>query len=549
MSNNSKNQKNFGISNKNISVDTININSSIADLLKTLSYSFDAEDKEINRKLPNRVLINKTQGHETYQTSKIMSSLLQLGIPLTAAFEIAQKTIEKVWNYIDLNASSDDSAPLSTKNIREMVSQSIQEMDINKFSFSQIESWVNKYARRYGHNNHVVKIYKLDGSESIPVSYDYISGEFLDDVISEIISDESVFLEISQHYRKEIATEILDFINNCDLYKVNYDVLKNIIIEIAIQPPHPWFVNNKTQKTIKKYDEECLEKNLKKIKVAIQNDNPVPQSSKLEIIHHASALILETHNYFVGCCDLSAFYILKDILTDLIDPSKWDFVISKSKFSNLLTDITLSDLDVNKLMNEITSINKYINTRRINNEGFDKCIITFAEYALKFCHFSYYEEVENFVNGNWTEYNICDTIRYIKLLFYSVFPCKRLNLESQANSFWLSFSDIRVDSLPIEGTQIFACYCNDINFDFTCLDFLTNKSWMKCNTILIISSDASTCKQLCKNAISRLEQIHLSNKYGVFYIDKENSKRLFESNNKIKTFNDCLLEQFEEILS
>lgn len=548
MSNNSKKQKGIGLNNKNISVDTININSSIADLLKTLSYSFDAEDKEINRKLPNRVLINKTQGHEAYQTSKIVSSLLQLGIPLTAAFEIAQKTIEKVWNYIDLNTSSDKNIPLSTKNIREMVSQSIQEMDINKFSFSQIESWVNKYARRYGHNNHVVKIYKLDGSESIPVSYDYISGEFLDDVISEIISDESVFSEINQHYRKEIATEILDFINNCDLYKVNYDALKNIIIEIAIQPPHPWFVNDKTQKAIKKYDEECLEKNLKKIKVAIQNSNPVPQSSKLEIIHHASALILETNNYFVGCCDLSAFYILKDLLTDLMDSNKWDFVISKSKFSDLLTDITLSDLDINKLINEITSINKFISTRRINNEHFDECIITFAEDALNFSRFSYYEEIESFVNGNWTEYNACDIIKYIKLLFYSIFPCRRLNLEYKANNFWLNFSDIRMDSLSIEGNQIFACYCNDSDFDFTCLDFLANKSCIKCNMILIISSDASTCIELCKKAILRLEQINLSNKYSVFYIDKENLKRLFESDNKIKTFNDYLFEQFEEML-
>lgn len=546
MSNKSKNQKNFGISNKNISVDTININSSIADLLKTLSYSFDAEDKEINRKLPNRVLINKTQGHETYQTSKIISSLLQLGIPLTATFEIAQRTIEKVWNYIDLNTSSADSAPLSTKNIREMVSQSIQEMDINKFSFAQIESWVNKYARRYGHNNHVVKIYKLDGSESIPVSYEYISGEFLDDVISKIISDESVFLEISQHYRKEIATEILDFINNCDLYKVNYDVLKNIIIEIAIQPPHPWFVNAKTQTAIKKYDEECLEKNLKKIETAIQKGNPVPQSAKLEIIHHASALILETHNYFVGCCDLSAFYILKDILTDLKDSSKWDFVISKSKFSNLLTDITLSNLDVNKLMNEIISINKFISTRRINNDGFDASIIKFAEYALQFCRNSYYDEVENFVEGNWDEYNLNDTIKYIKLILYSVFPCKKLSLESQSTSFWLNFSDMKVQSIPIEGTQIFACYCKDINFDFTCLDFLKNKSWIKCNSILIISTEINTCKELCESARKRLKEIDLHNRYGVFYIDKENAKRLFQSDNKIKTFNDCLLEQFEE---
>lgn len=231
-----------------------------------------------------------------------------------------------------------------------------------------------------------------------------------------------------------------------------------------------------------------------------------------------------------------------------MDSNKWDFVISKSKFSDLLTDITLSDLDTNKLMNEITSINKFISTRRINNEHFDECIITFAEDALNFSRFSYYEEIESFVNGNWTEYNACDIIKYIKLLFYSIFPCRRLNLEYKANNFWLNFSDISMDSLSIEGNQIFACYCNDSDFDFTCLDFLANKNCIKCNMILIISSDSSTCIELCKKAILRLEQINLSNKYSVFYIDKENLKRLFESDNKIKTFNDYLFEQFEEML-
>lgn len=206
--------------------------------------------------MPHRVLINKTGEREQYKTEKIIHSLLNLGIPLIPTYEIANATIKKL--QIQLQNVHDFDTYLSTKDIRKMVSLAIQECNTSKYSMSDIESWSNKYARRYGHNNRNVEIY-WDKSEKVKdVSYDYIANEFLDDVINDISHGNSIKSELSATYRRDMATEILDFINHCDLYRIRYGLLKQMVIEIATQPPHPWMVYNTIRNDILKYDYDAL---------------------------------------------------------------------------------------------------------------------------------------------------------------------------------------------------------------------------------------------------------------------------------------------------
>ena len=62
-----------------------------------------------------------------------------------------------------------------------------------------------------------------------------------------------------------MATEILDFINHCDLYRIRYSLLKNMIIEIATQPPHPWMLYDEIRGDILKYDYDALHNNIIKM--------------------------------------------------------------------------------------------------------------------------------------------------------------------------------------------------------------------------------------------------------------------------------------------
>ena len=83
-------QKNIGsgninTSNSNNSITCIvningeNVNIDILKILDSITRVFENEDRTINDILPNKVLVNKTNHHESYQTVKIITSLLQIG--------------------------------------------------------------------------------------------------------------------------------------------------------------------------------------------------------------------------------------------------------------------------------------------------------------------------------------------------------------------------------------------------------------------------------------------------------------------------------------
>ena len=141
----------------NITINNNNLFSDIEKSLKVITDIFETEDAKINELLPHQVLINKTGQREQYKTEKIIRSLLNLGIPLVPTYEIANATIKKL--NMKLQNINGNEAYFSTKDIRKMVSLAIQECSTTKYSMSDIESWSNKYARRYGHNNRDVEIY------------------------------------------------------------------------------------------------------------------------------------------------------------------------------------------------------------------------------------------------------------------------------------------------------------------------------------------------------------------------------------------------------
>ena len=203
--------ENKGIGNtsnitNNITINNNNLFNDIEKSLKVIADIFETEDANINELLPHQVLINKTGQREQYKTEKIIRSLLNLGIPLVPTYEIANATIKKL--NMKLQNINGNEAYFSTKDIRKMVSLAIQECSTTKYSMSDIESWSNKYARRYGHNNRNVEIY-WDRSDKVKdVSYEYIANEFLDDVIDDISHGNAIKSELSTTYRREIAMEI-----------------------------------------------------------------------------------------------------------------------------------------------------------------------------------------------------------------------------------------------------------------------------------------------------------------------------------------------------
>ncbi len=543
-------QKNIGsgninnVNSNNKCTVVININGknetmNLLDVLSMISKSFDEVDKTINISLPNKVLVNKTGHHEAYQTSKIITSLLQLGIPLEATYEIAQATVDRIQRYILSNDTP--KKEITTKDIRKLVTMSIQEMDMDKFSYTNIESWSNRYIRRYGHNNKRVQVYYSDSENIDDISFDYINNKLVREIVCEITKGKLDYEKLPSRYKNDVASEILHFVNRCDLYKINYDVLKRIIKEISIQPPHPWFISQDTLNDIMKYDEECLKGNLDKLEHQMGSSF---QSVKIETLHHASALILEKYNFFLGCYDLSSFYLLKDLLNNIVDSEKWDLSISYSKLNDLLSDLAFSHIDVMFLCDIVNKINDFIKNQNINNMEFDRLLLLFGKLSLQLYKLGYKEDVALFLKSDWDNYSLEETVKNLKLIFYSLFPAKSWNLKSLSNLFWLNYKAIKLESYSDIKNQILVVY-ND--GELKNLDFLKKLGEAKtinvCNTIIVIGKDEKTLNKTISEINEFLVNSKLERSYITFSIRKQELHEIFEADNKINCLDTIISKQ------
>lgn len=545
-------QKNIGSGNTNISHSNnsisvmININGQdqsvdLLELFGKITKVFEEEDKFINDSFPEKILVNKTNDREEYHTYKIIKSLLQLGIPLAATYEIAQSTIYKIKEFI----KSKSMPKLTTKDIRKIVSESIQEISIERFPYEDIENWNNKYIRRYGHNNKRIQIYYPDFDTHDDISYKFINRTLLPDIVNEITKENINYDNLLSSYKTELANEVLSFINSCDLYKINYNVLKDIVKEIALQPPHPWFINQRTQNDIMKYDYECLQNNVNKLCESIKNGEESQQSVKIEVLHHASALILEKYDYFLGCYDLSSFYLLKDLLFELTDPNKWDLTIDYSRTNKLLLELSFSNIYIEELIETTNRINNSLKTHNINNPEFNNLLVKFSDYAIRLYQLGNKDSVVSFLNSKWSELALSDIIENLKLLLYSIYPIKNWNLEkTDKNYFWINYKSIRSKSYPNIKNQILIIYNDGKLKNYSFLDHLTNaKTKNMCNTILAIGENKEFAVETYEKLEAFLNKNNIADKYIVFWLDKESTVDLFNSNNKIKYLDELMLKQ------
>ena len=124
---------------------------------------------------------------------------------------------------------------------------------------------------------------------------------------------------ITKSQLSDLANEIIVFINNCDLYIIDYKILRSMVQEIITKPPHPWLINEQQRNTIIEYDRHAVESNLQQVKECKENSLEIPQAVFVELLHHTSAMMLDRYFSFCGCADLDAFTILTQYFKKLIE--------------------------------------------------------------------------------------------------------------------------------------------------------------------------------------------------------------------------------------
>lgn len=555
------NQRNIGSGNYNINVKTniINFSSSevtITDLWYKLIDQFAKEDDMINESLPSQ-LINKTGIGERYNSNKIISSLIKIGIPIPVAVEVARQMLDKVSAWIRVNSSL--GALLSTKEVREMISLIIQNLDSTFGDRGTIDHWNNKYIRRYGHNNRIIQFYDVPSTlhkeNTLNVSYDFINNILLPDVVKEINPSQDVDDMISSSDKKVIADDIIEFINNCDLYLISYPIFKSLVVEMATQPPHPWIINDELRSRNINYDREAVKINLSKAAKYIEANEVIPVNIIMEILHHSSTMTVARYFNFLGSYELSAFYLLIDILKKITLASDgsctnsaddWDIVVSNYTFRHTYEDFILAKVSPEEYLSTMQIISSNIKTNTFNKNDSKKAIIRFAEMSLQIEKYGNSRELELFLQSDWSRYSQNKINYYIHTLLSFIFPCTpKSDNTSNKTHFWFAPYYIRSETIGDRKPQCFVFYINNDQFDEGLLSILhKGRTKAVCNTILFIIEDPSELQRMQTIIEECLSANELVDHYVPIFLSSYDCRDLFEAKDIRKCFETKLKDQF-----
>lgn len=313
----------------------VNQNYTVAQLLE-LQYNYmQILNEKVYKIYGRKIKSSKIDVDEEFNVQKIFKSLIKIGLPIKKAFYVLEKVVSQITmvSYYDNNERN-----INTNDIKKCVYQQICNIPIDdEASGYDINEWSGKYARRYGHDNHRMRIHMPDGSIK-QLSYDFVLNTLLKDLVLDATGSIEYYQNTYRNELKYMAEEIVYFLQNCDLYDARYDVLLVFIKEIAIQPPHPWLLTDETKDYIIDYNEKTLKKHLKKIKEEKQEEITI-----LETIYHATAIILGHYSMVIGFSESSPINLLVQAINKMDKNQK--IPVKKSELLQLKSDLKKCNVD------------------------------------------------------------------------------------------------------------------------------------------------------------------------------------------------------------
>ena len=362
----------FGLGNKVVIYQNDGKNAPIPinNVFDEIYKSFKEEDEKINTLIPDGIKVIKTNETTSFSSEKILTSLIRIGMPIEPAILTIEDVIEKTMEFAQSNGS------LSTQQIRRIVADAIRNIEsVNNF---ESEEWSYRYTRKYGHDSRQVVIYNFPEKQEVLLSYSVVA-EIIKDAFHKIIPVDAV-RAIPRAHMDAMSDYIMEFVNGCDLYYLDYDILLNMIIELSRQPPHPWLITDNTRDLLRNYDIEAIQSNINKINAGDLNDGEL--YCYTEIIHHSSSLILQKYQWFLGADDFSAFNILKNILKKYSTTDFKEIVQMNNSIQKLERDLVLAGTTISNFQELLDCIDTMLRTNKIASKENRDLMLEFGNLAI-----------------------------------------------------------------------------------------------------------------------------------------------------------------------
>lgn len=536
-------QLTVGSHNSQYYVDIEKVVYSVKATFESVEDYFKKYDDEINAYFNNGIVYSKLKNvNRPFCSSKIFASLLKLGIPLEHAYQIVYDVVQKLQQNIMDEKYKDEN--LSTHEIRKIVADAILYCNLENVSIEEIELWGDKYVRRYGHDSQRAYVYFKHDIQTYEVGYGFIKKTLLPDIIKTLnVKDNTHESKIRKTQIDSFSEEILDFVNNCNMYGINYDILKEFVIEMALQPPHPWFVTEENFLRTSQYDLDILPKHCERLKESRKNEKYTELHYTIcEALHHAASSILARYREVLGCNDLDAFYNLERIVGKLHKRKYKDLLVEKSLIKNIVADLKYIDVSLSDFYDLLGKIDYKLTDRKnlfnVTNDFVDY-VLDFCDIAIKLGNNVDKERIELFLENDWNLYCINEKNSYIRAAFYSIDGIIVKNfLKKFSNCFWIDHGYNGTE----ERQSLVICGQDEIELD-ELMSYINSKIVKRFIDSIILILEGADENEKFEYIIQKLDELE----YPIQIIDKSILKNMYYSENGTIAFNKIMQRGFDDV--
>lgn len=325
------------------------------NLSRLVQTRFVEIDKEANDIFGNFVISSRTGKEIQFSSAKIADSLSLLGIPIHICCEVIDKCLD------ELRIMKRKAYQLSTSDIRRAVAEVLYRIDLNGISQKRVQLWADSYIRKYGNPNKQLMV--LDDQNRLEagvvnISFALIREKVLVDVARLIYPEDYQhrLSGIRREDRETFSEEVIRHVKNMDVYRIHYSSLVIIAKELAISPPHPWFVETPKMEDAVRYDLDRATHHSNKLKEMLRTRVLTEGLYSIkECIHHSCSGMLALYGVFLGCGYMSPFYNLQHHLIEYKNGRESDaFLYSEiSEFFGDLSSIHKPIDEIIKSMEEL----------------------------------------------------------------------------------------------------------------------------------------------------------------------------------------------------
>jgi hypothetical protein len=393
------------------------------NLRDDLEKRLDFIDKEINNVVRTVIAKTKKDAEEPFSSRRMFRSLISIGIDADVAIEV----IENILPHFPK-----ENEDITSNDIRRAVKISIYNLSPSKYPKNKLQAWGDNYVRRYGDSHRQINVLHGDDSTEL-LNFNYIKCQLIPNLVEEIIGAKlsSMSLVISSNNISSMSEVILEHVKSLNLLSIRYSTLLHLSVDLAIQPPHPWFSTKETSEKITEYDFGRASDHFGRMK-ELWNNKDIHNCwhSMQETIYHSCSMVLSYYRMFMGCSSIAPIQNLNNIVKALINKdnvSLWE----ETRISQIKGDLIS------------TSINEHEFTRLLDN-------------ILK--HYSNYteESLEYLIDKSIELYELCTSLINKRLELDRIVQSPELHSDLECKNIVLQIL-MRIEvikrHLPISGDQ------------------------------------------------------------------------------------------------